>query len=170
MVMAGDKLKAYFGNIQTSEPLSQHIAEWKIDAEEQPVQAVLKEYLVQAFIRFEQALKDSGGAIKNDTVQAAYEEAAQVASWFVQPKGSREGKKGRPFSARVLAVKAIELRMTESPIPSYTKIAMKHCECDEATHGQKCGENIRHQVIALKKFLKARDIQVPGLDLTKVNP
>src|SRR5262249_3365592 len=100
------------------------------------------------------------------------EEAAQLESWLVPVAQmlSKVGNKGAPFKTRVLAVKAVQSRLTETPRPSWTKFAIKHCQCEKPPHDQQCGKRIYVQAVALKHFLKDRNIHVPGFTDTPSNP
>lgn len=63
---------------------------------------------------------------------------------------------GRPPSVRIMAVKALELRISQKM--SWGKLAMKLCECGERVHGHKCSERIRQAVMALQEILKKYEI------------
>ena len=68
----------------------------------------------------------------------------------------RAGKRsrGRPISKRQIAIKALEMKMSDPKKWSNMKLAQKFCDCGKSKHDAGCNERLRHNIINLKKVIK----------------
>jgi hypothetical protein len=76
-------------------------------------------------------------------------------AWLSNPRG-------RPSEKRILAVKAYELKISNSTL-KWTDIANDICNCNKRPHDDYCKESIRVAVITLQKVFKKYSLPAPPL-------
>jgi len=101
------------------------------------------------------------GSFSQDEIAARFEQN-RVAGFgtelaFKWAELERKKRRGRPRATRHLAVKALDLKLSEDRL-SWPTVARRICERPECAHDHECVERVRQQVIALKRFLKRYDL------------
>jgi len=107
---------------------------------DEPVKMALLDALVERIRQF----KDADAEISGSDLQALND----LAKWIVP---SWRGGAGRPVTTAPRAVKALE--MHEQGM-SWSEVTKALCGCGKKSHRRKCLDNIRRQVLDLKKDLK----------------
>lgn len=74
--------------------------------------------------------------------------------WMNVIKRADKRRKGRPITKRQIAVKALELKLSDPDKWSYQKLAQRLCNCEKSNHDNSCSQSLRQTMLQLKKVLK----------------
>ena len=74
-------------------------------------------------------------------------------------RASAKGRKGRPSTKRVPAIKALVYK--QSLAWTWPKLRDRFCPCGKAKHNSSCQESLRAEVGMLKRLLRKYDISFP---------
>jgi hypothetical protein len=67
---------------------------------------------------------------------------------------------GAPATQREIAIRALELRLSEQTAWPWSRLATKLCRCPAMSHGSRCQQNLRREVLHLKRLLAEFNIDV----------
>jgi hypothetical protein len=110
-------------------------------------------------------------AVNLPAIGRAREWAAQmgVSNWrdpnivkFLRRVLKRWGiRRGRPATLQGIGLRALESRIANRPQSSWNALARELCNCGLAEHDFKCRENLRREVLLLKRSLRALRVKLP---------
>jgi len=78
---------------------------------------------------------------------------------ILQMAGRR--KKGRPPTLRAVGLQALELHTLDPHRWTWKALAQSLCLCGGLEHGFKCRENLRREVLLVKRELRNLDVRLP---------
>jgi hypothetical protein len=113
---------------------------------------------------------DSTAAQRHEMLLRAFEASDQATrkeliAMFPQFFTAQRDRRGRPVGTkRQLWVRAYEERLRGQQIGqllSWRRIAIKHCECGETQHTEKCSKRIRQGVRCLQHLLRKYQVDLP---------
>jgi len=70
--------------------------------------------------------------------------------------------RGRPATLQSVGLHALDLRLVDHKRWSWNALARELCNCDSLEHGFRCRENLRREVLLLKKSLRALGVKLPA--------
>jgi hypothetical protein len=78
---------------------------------------------------------------------------------ILQMAGRR--RRGRPATLRGVGLRALQLRFVDPKRWSWNALPKELCLCGAVQHGFECRENIRREVLLLRKLLKGLGVKLP---------
>jgi len=71
-------------------------------------------------------------------------------------------RRGRPATLQGVGLRALELRISDRQRPSWNALARELCNCGSAEHDFRCRENLRREVLLLRRSLRALGVKLPA--------
>jgi hypothetical protein len=67
---------------------------------------------------------------------------------------------GAPVTQRETAIRALELRLKDQTAWPWSRLAIELCKCGAVNHGSRCQQNLRREVLHLKKLMAEFHVDV----------